>query len=96
MSLFLKIFDVILKCGTEYSGFNSVDLQKWSLKLPAGKYKIKGEVNLLSNAAKEIKWGIDHMSKIPQMFPNLTFLSHGDIHSLFYFDNTFNYGNGLS
>ena len=50
--LFLKILDVILKCGTEYSGFNSVDLQKWSLKLPAGKYKIKGKVNLLSNASK--------------------------------------------
>ena len=65
---FLKILDVILKCGTEYSGFNSVDLQKWSLKLPAGKYKIKGKVNLLSNAAKS---GIDRKSKIPQMFPNL-------------------------
>ena len=68
--LFLKILDVILKCGTEYSGFNSVDLQKWSLKLPAGKYKINGEVNLLSNAAKESKSGVDHMSEIPQMIPN--------------------------
>ena len=63
--LFLKILDVILKCGTEYSGFNSVDLQKWSLKLPAGKYKIKGKVNLLSNAAKGSKSGIDRKSKIP-------------------------------
>ena len=68
--LFLKILDVILKCGTEYSGFKSVDLQKWSLKLAEGKYKIEGEVNLLSNAAKESKSGIDHMSKIPLMFPN--------------------------
>ena len=63
--MFLKILDVILKCGTEYSGFNSVDLQKWSLKLPAGKYKIKGKVNLLSNAAKGSKSGIDRKSKIP-------------------------------
>ena len=46
----LKILDVILKCGTEYSGFKSVDLQKWSLKLAAGKYKIKGEVNLSSDS----------------------------------------------
>ena len=45
-SKFLKILDVILKCGTEYSGFKSVDLQKWGLKLAAGKYKIKGEVSL--------------------------------------------------
>ena len=65
MILFLKILDVILKCGTEYSRFKSVDLQKWSLKLPAGKYKIKGKVNLLSNAAKGSKSGIDHKSKIP-------------------------------
>ena len=72
MILFLKILDVILKCGTEYSEFNSVDLQKWSLTLPAGKYKIKGDLNLLSNTAKESKSGIDHMSKISQMFPNLT------------------------
>ena len=35
-SKFLKILDVILKCGTEYSGFKSVDLQKWSLKLAGG------------------------------------------------------------
>ena len=68
--MFLKILDVILKRGTEYSGFKSVDLQKWSLKLAAGKYKIKGEVNLLSNTAKESKSSIDHMSKIPQMLPN--------------------------
>ena len=54
-SKFLKILDVILKCGTEHSGFKSVDLQKGSLKLAAGKYKIKGEVNLLSNAVKESK-----------------------------------------
>ena len=79
--LFLKILDVILKRGTEYSGFNSVDLQKWSLKLPAGKYKINGEVNLLSNAAKESKLGIDHMSKIPQMFPNLASLAR--THAIF-------------
>ena len=45
-SKFSKILDVILKCGTEYSGFKSVDLQKWGLKLAAGKYKIKGEVSL--------------------------------------------------
>ena len=36
-----------------------------------GKYKIKGEVNLLSNATKESKSGIDRMSKRPQMFLNL-------------------------
>ena len=54
--MFLKILDVSFKCGTEYSGFKSVDLQKWSLKLAAGKYKIKGEVNphVLANGAK---WG---------------------------------------
>ena len=41
--LFLKILDVILKCGTEYSGFEPVGLQKWCLKLAMGKYKIKGK-----------------------------------------------------
>ena len=41
--LFLKILDVILKCGTEYSGFEPVGLQKWCLKLATGKYKIKGK-----------------------------------------------------
>ena len=40
-------------------------------KISSRQILIKGEVNLLSNAAKEIKSGIDHMSKIPQMFPNL-------------------------
>ena len=38
--LFLKILDVILKCGTECSGFKSAEVQKLSIKLPAGKYKI--------------------------------------------------------
>ena len=76
MILFLKILDVILKCGTEYSRFKSVDLQKWSLKLAAGKYKIKGGVNpsivklACMHAAKESKSGIDHKSKIPQLFPS--------------------------
>ena len=64
--LFFKILDVILKCGTEYSGFKSVDLQKGSLKLAAGKYKIKGEVNLLSNAVKESKSSIDICLKYPK------------------------------
>ena len=39
----LKILDVILKCGTEFSGFEPVGLQKWCLKLATGKYKIKGK-----------------------------------------------------
>ena len=39
--LFLKILDVILKCGTGYSGFEPAGLQKWCLKLATGKYKIK-------------------------------------------------------
>ena len=69
-SKFLKILDVILKSGTEYSGFKSVDPQKWSLKLAAGKYKIKGEVSLSSDWPAFMQPGIDHMFKIPQMFPN--------------------------
>ena len=32
-------------------------------KISSRQILIKGEVNLLSNAAKEIKSGIDHMSK---------------------------------
>ena len=39
----LEDLDVILKCGTEYSGFEPVGLQKWCLKLATGKYKIKGK-----------------------------------------------------
>ena len=69
-SKFSKILDVILKCGTKYSGFKSVDLQKWRLKLAAGKYKIMGEVNLSSNWHVCMQPGIYHMSKISQMFPN--------------------------
>ena len=41
--LFLKVLDVILKCGTKYSGFEPVGLQKWCLKLATGKYKMKGK-----------------------------------------------------
>ena len=43
---------------------------EWSLKLAAGKYKIKGEVNLSSDWHACMQPGIDHMSKIPLMFPN--------------------------
>jgi len=35
--------DVILKCVTEYQGIKPVCLQKWSLRLAAGKYKTKGK-----------------------------------------------------
>jgi len=35
--------DVILKCVTEYPGIKSVCLQKWTLRLAAGKYKTKGK-----------------------------------------------------
>ena len=41
--LVLKDLDVILKCGTEYSGFEPVGLQKWCSELAMDKYKIKGK-----------------------------------------------------
>ena len=41
--LVLEDFGCILKCGTEYSGFKAVGLQKRSLKLATSKYKIKGK-----------------------------------------------------
>lgn len=35
--------DVTLKCVTEHPGFRPVCLQKWSLRLAAGRYKTKGK-----------------------------------------------------
>ena len=35
--------DVELTCVTEHPGFQPVCLQKWSLRLAAGKYKTKGK-----------------------------------------------------
>lgn len=35
--------DVTLKCVTKHPGFKPVCLQKWSLRLVAGKYKTKGK-----------------------------------------------------
>ena len=55
--------DVILKSGTEYSGFKAVGLQKWSLRFATGKYKIEGKYlkPFVKLAAKESKSGIDHI-----------------------------------
>jgi len=45
--------DVILKCVTEYPGIKPVGLQKWSLRLVAGKYKTKGKQTYHQTGSKE-------------------------------------------
>ena len=53
----------------------SVNERAFAGTVAAGKYKIKGGSKPIvklacMRAAEESKSGIDHMSKIPQMFPN--------------------------
>jgi len=45
--------DVILKCVTECPGIKPVCLQKWSLRLAAGKYKTKGKQTYHQTGSKE-------------------------------------------
>jgi len=45
--------NVIFKCVTEYPGIKPVCLQKWSLRLAAGKYKTKGKQTYHQTGSKE-------------------------------------------
>ena len=45
--------DVTLKCVTQLPGFNPVCLQKWSLRLVAGKFKTKGKQQYRQIGSKE-------------------------------------------
>ena len=45
--------DVTLKCVTKHPGFKPVCLQKWSLRLAAGKYKTKGKETFHQTGSKE-------------------------------------------
>ena len=45
--------DVTLKCITQHPGFNPVCLQKWSLRLAAGKFKKKGKPQYRQKGSEE-------------------------------------------
>ena len=45
--------DVTLKCVTQHPGFNPVCLQKWSLRLAAGKFKTKGKQQYRQKGSEE-------------------------------------------
>lgn len=47
--------DVNLTCVTEHPGFKPVCLQKWSLRLAAGKYKTKGKQKYRQTRSEE-RW----------------------------------------
>ena len=45
--------DVTLKCVTQHPGFNPVCLQKWSLRLAAGKFKTKSKQQYRQKGSEE-------------------------------------------
>ena len=44
---------VTLKCITQHPGFNPICLQKWSLRLAAGKFKTKGKQQYRQKGSEE-------------------------------------------
>ena len=61
--------DITLKCITEHPGFNSVCLQKWSLRLATAKFKTKGKQQYRQNGSEErlvIKRGNDYTKSLQE------------------------------